>query len=57
MTKIIKTNTKVTCWPSVSDGLTNVSIEYELQTSTLSLKDVTLSIPYPYIINNTVLTT
>jgi hypothetical protein len=38
----------VNCWPSPSnDGSCEVNIEYELENDSLSLYDVTISIPLP----------
>ncbi|KAJ3050175.1 Coatomer subunit delta [Rhizophlyctis rosea] len=38
----------INCWPSPSgNGTSDVNIEYELQSNTLELRDVVISIPYP----------
>lgn len=38
----------VNCWPSpTGTGTTDVNIEYELQSDTLTLQDIIIAIPYP----------
>ena len=40
----------INCWPSPSgDGTCEVSIEYELETDNVTLYDVVISIPLPYV--------
>jgi hypothetical protein len=41
----------INCWPSASgEGTVDVNIEYEMERSDLELKDVVISIPYPYVV-------
>lgn len=43
--------TPVNCWPSPSnDGTCEVSIEYELENDTVTLYDVIISIPLPWVV-------
>ena len=43
-------NFKVNCWPTPSnDGTCDVNIEYELENERLTLHDVVISIPLPYV--------
>lgn len=40
--------TLVNCWPSpAGDGTCDVNIDYELQSETMELRDVVISIPIP----------
>lgn len=42
--------TVVNCWPSPSnDGTCEVNIEYELENENVTLHDVLISIPLPYV--------
>lgn len=42
---------KVNCWPTPSnDGTCDVNIEYELEDENVSLYDLVISIPLPYVV-------
>jgi hypothetical protein len=43
----------VNCWPSPSnDGTCEVNMEYELENEGVTLHDVVISIPLPYVVSS-----